>query len=211
MKMHKEKVMVIVVLLGLGCLIWETSSLMPRGQSQEQQAADFKLSTLNELSDLADVPAPFRKQNWRGDYGFGSCVHASVVTLLQYHGLDDMADYWAATYNDGERFNRLEGRLDAVGLHYASVYGQTDLTFLEWACRNRLGSVIGYTDDQATQAHALTIVDLTPDYAVLIDNNHPLQYDYIPRAEFERIWLKSGGVALTFLYSPTPPWPAPNL
>ena len=160
--------------------------------------------------DLADVPAPFRKKNWRGDYGFGSCVHASTVTLLRYHGIDELASWWEITYNDGEQFNRFEKRLESAGLRYASIYGQKDLAFLEWACRNRLGAVIKYTDDDADQAHALIIVDLTPEYAVILDNNHVDQYEIVPRAHFERIWIGSGGIAVTFLYSPPPPWPAVN-
>ena len=44
---------------------------------------------------LLDLPLAYRRKNWTGNRGQGSCVHAAFVNLLQWQGRHDMADWWA--------------------------------------------------------------------------------------------------------------------
>jgi len=199
--------LIVLTLLALGIAAYKGIGL----DAIVTQPPEMWLNTdhryLPPLEDLADIPEEMRKRNWRGQTG-GSCVHASLISLLRYQGLDDMATWWRQNFDGGEYFDRLETRLDAANLRYAAASGPEGEKMLEWAMKNRLGAIIGYTDDEAFQAHALLIVDLTPTQAVLLDNNHIEQYKFVNKEEFFRIWRKSGSYMLTLVYSPSPPLPS---
>ena len=165
------------------------------------------------IGDLADVPPALRTENWLGkrwceecqtDHYGGSCVHASFSTVLYYHGLDDMGDWWRQTYEAGEYADRMVRRVRESGLPFA--YTDTgSVEFLEWCSRNRLPCIIWWK-----QSHCCTIVDLNDEYAVIIDNNHPGEYEYVPRNEFIHRWQNwYDGFALTVVRPPPPPTPIP--
>jgi hypothetical protein len=198
--------LIALILIAIGAAGFRAFSPVTLFRTPGEMWINVDHRALPPIEDLADVPEEMRKRNWRGQTG-GSCVHASLISLLRYQGLDAMATWWQSTYDGGEYFDRLEARLDAANLRYASANGPEAEALLEWAMRNRLGAIIGYTDDGAMQAHALTIVDLTPEFAVLLDNNHVEQYEYVNRDEFFRIWRRSGSYLLTLVYSPPPPLP----
>jgi hypothetical protein len=89
--------------------------------------------------------------------------------------------------------------MEAAGLRYA--YNDSgDIEFIEWATRNRMASGIYYKP-----YHAICIVDLTKTHAVLLDNNRPEEYEYVPRNEFVNRWRNEyGGFAWTVVYQPPP-------
>lgn len=153
------------------------------------------------VAKLADVPVEMRQENW-APYGEGSCVHASVVTMLRWHGMDELAAWWRDTYHSGETATGLLDKLDQAGLKYA--YTDTgDVAFLEWASRNRLVVGLPYTP-----AHFMNLVDLTSTKAVLLDNNSTDKYIYIDRDVFLNAWKnRYSGFAFVLVYPPQPPWP----
>lgn len=152
---------------------------------------------------VMDVPPALRTSNWGG----GSCVHAATVTLLRWHGLDEMADWWRATYAGGESSDRLVQRMEAAGLRYAYT-ADGDVRFLEWCCRTGRGAGLFYKP-----RHAINLVGLDDQYAYLLDNNstnYPERvghWERVPRADFELRWRGYGGFAWSLVYSPPPPLP----
>ena len=44
-----------------------------------------------------NVPAALRQSNWRGPEGQGSCVHASMISLLRWQYRLKTADHWRQT------------------------------------------------------------------------------------------------------------------
>lgn len=155
-------------------------------------------------SVVLDLPPELRQKNWGG----GSCVHASNVTLLRWQGQDDLADWWRNEYRGGEHADRLTKRLEAAGLRYAFTM-QGDVAFLEWCCRTRRGAGIFYKP-----SHSINLVGLDAEHAYLLDNNatnYPErtgEYERVPRDTFIRNWQRQyGGFAWTLVYSPPPPIP----
>ena len=155
------------------------------------------------VGSLADVPPMLRQENW-DPLGYGSCVHASTITILRSQGQTQLADWWRATYYSGEYGWRLIERLNNAGIRYAYT-DKGDVEFLEWACRNRMGLGIFYFP-----RHAVNLVELNEREAVLIDNNRPNSYIRIPREQFIRNWKAYGGFAWTVVYQPPPPTPTWN-
>jgi len=152
---------------------------------------------------VMDLPAELRQANWGG----GSCVHASTVSLLRWQGQYAMADWWRQQYSGGEYAWRLVQRMEAAGVRYAYTTS-ADVNFLEWCVRTGRGAGIFYKPQ-----HAINLVGLDDQYAYLLDNNYtdrPEQtgvWERVPRATFERQWLGYGGVAWTLVYAVPPPVP----
>lgn len=153
------------------------------------------------VENLADVPPQLRTDNY-APYGSGSCVHASTITLLEWQGQSEMAEWWRANYNSGEYSWRLIQRMESAGLRYA--YTDTgDVAFLEWATRNRFAAGVFYFP-----RHCVNLVELNAKEAVILDNNETREYIRIPREEFLNNWRNVyGGFGFTVVYSPPPPWP----
>lgn len=155
------------------------------------------------IETLADVPPQLRQPNWSAvKNGQGSCVNASTITLLRWLGLEEHAAWWRQSFEGGEWHGSHIQHMQSSGLKFAYTL-EGDVAFLEWACRNRLGAGI-FVDGGA---HAINLADLTPEYAVLLDNNHPEAFYYVSRDEFIQDWLGASGFAWTFIYTPPPPWP----
>lgn len=191
----EERGLLLLAAILIGVLVFLAS-----GDDQDPANCPDGACPYELIESLADVPPALRQPNW-APYGFGSCVHASTITLLRWQGQFELADWWKENYNSGEYSDRLIKRMEDAGLKYA--YTQDgDVEFLEWACRNRLAAGIFYFP-----RHAVNLVDLNDQYAVLLDSNRPSQYLYIPREEFIREWRGYGGFAWTVVYGAPPPWP----
>jgi len=81
-----------------------------------------------------DLPPELRQRN----YGGGSCMHASLITILRWQGLDDLADRWRRTYGGAASVSDLARISERLGLRYAwTTTG--DERLLEWASRTRTG------------------------------------------------------------------------
>jgi hypothetical protein len=165
------------------------------------------------LGVVLDLPYEFRTRNWGG----GSCVHASNVTLLRYMGLFELADWWRRTYSGGEYDDRLVQRLEKSGVRYAFAHGGQDNNrdgrddgeqFIEWCVRTRRGCGIFYKP-----VHSINLIGLDAQFAYLLDNNatdypervgHP---ERVERKAFFRNWHGFGGFAWTIVVNPPPPQP----
>lgn len=146
-----------------------------------------------------DLPVEFRERNYAG----GSCVHASMETILRWQGLLELADWWRATYSGGEGSSGLISKSERAGLRYGYTT-KGDVGFLDWASRTRRGAVIFYKPN-----HSISFFGWSSDglQAVLCDNNRPKEHEYVERETFIRKWKGYGGFALTPIYNPQPPRP----
>ena len=146
---------------------------------------------------IMNLPLEARQKN----YGTGgSCVCASTISCLRWQGRDDLADKVRSSCAGGQSSQSLNAKLERLGIRYAyTVSG--DVSFLEWACRTRRGSGIGFYS-----SHYVNLVHLDATRAVLLDNNRVGKYITMTRAEFLRRWRQQyGGWACTVVYSPAPP------
>jgi hypothetical protein len=149
-----------------------------------------------------DIPPAWRRRNWTGDRGQGSCVHAALVHLWHWQGRHDLADWWATHYGNGETADGLALKLDEAGVRFAETRSGDD-AFLEWAIRTRRGAAVVVQNG----AHMVNLVGLDGQYAHILDSNFPDQIQRLPRAEFVRDWKQSGGWAVTPVGTPPPPDP----
>lgn len=154
------------------------------------------VSTLRQL----DIVPAWRKKNWTGRRGQGSCVHAAFVHLLHWQGQHSTAKWWAERYGDGETPGGLAAKLDAAGLKYAETRAG-DESFLEWAIRTRRGAAV------VTQngAHMVNLVGLDARSAHVLDSNSPEKIQRWSRDVFLSDWKQSGGWAVTPLVGPPQP------
>jgi len=157
---------------------------------------------LTDERPTVNVPLGLRQRNWLGSEGEGSCVHASLISVMRWQGKYELADLWRRSYGDGEYMSRLAKKLDANNVIYAYVTNG-DVNFLEWACSTRRGC--GVTVQGG--AHMVTLVHLDNEWAAILDNNDVDKFKWIPRATFIAEWKASYGWAVTVLYSPAAPLP----
>jgi hypothetical protein len=149
-----------------------------------------------------NVPAGLRQSNWRGPEGQGSCVHASMISLLRWQYRLKTADHWRQTYGDGEQPEDLAAKFDREGIRYAYVTNG-DVRFLEWACRTRRGCGITVMGG----AHMVALVHLDDKWAAILDNNNVENFIWVPRETLIAEWKASYGWAVTPIYAPAAPLP----
>jgi hypothetical protein len=189
----------------------DSADAIERQVQRLPRAADVPNGT--HLGVVLDLPPQLRTKNWGG----GSCVHASNVTLLRWFGMMELADWWRRTYSGGEYDDRLIERLEQSGVRYAFAHGGKDSNrdgrddgeqFIEWCVRTRRGAGIFYKPN-----HSINLAGLDREYAYLLDNNatdYPERnghYERVPRNSFFRQWHGYGGFAWTLVYDPPPPKP----
>jgi hypothetical protein len=148
-----------------------------------------------------DLPHSIRQENWVGDQGEGSCVHATTVMLFRYQRQYELADYWKKSYQNGETWPGLIAKMERLKVKWAGTYNQKDVKFLEWAMRTRRGCMV--TTQNA--AHMILLVHLDKDRAGIIDNNDPGRVIWKSRSQFLAEWYASNSWALTPVYTPPPP------
>lgn len=151
-------------------------------------------------SRTVDVPPTIRQGNWGP-----SCVHASMVYLLQWQGRYDLAAKWRSTYRGGETMPGLSAKLEANGIDYRST-ANGDEAFLEWATTTRRGA--GVVVEQG--AHMIDVVGMTPQIVQIWDSNSPASIQTRDRQDFLREWREAGGWGFTPLAGP-PAAPRPWL
>ena len=149
-----------------------------------------------------NVPLAWRRKNWIGDRGQGSCVHAALVHLFHWQGRHDLGDWWAAQHGNGETAEGLATKLEAAGVRFAQTR-LGDEAFLEWAIRTRRGAAVVVQNG----AHMVNLVGLDRQHAHLLDSNSPAKIEKWPRERFLRDWKQSGGWAVTPVGAPSPPDP----
>jgi hypothetical protein len=157
----------------------------------------------NKERPVVNPPAAIRQGNWYGDKDEGSCVHATMVTLLRWQGRYAMADHWRRTYGNASGPEDLAAKLDREHIRYAYTFEQRDVGFLEWACRTRRGCGVAIQGGQ----HMIALVHLDAQWAGLLDDNATDHYIWVPRERFIAEWLASDSWAVTPLYAPAAPLP----
>lgn len=139
------------------------------------------------------------------NYADGSCMHASMSTLLHYLERDQSAKWWRNTYRGGELPLELVYKAENLGFEVEYTYS-ADQKFLEWVSKTRRTAVITYKP-----YHAVLFVEFVDwngeKYAKILDNNNTRHYEYVPKAEFLQLWRYFGGFALSLNVPP----PAPDL
>jgi len=153
---------------------------------------------------VVNVPLALRQSNWissDGD-GDGSCVHATMISLLRWQGRSHTADYWQRNYGGGECPDDMAAKLDRAGIRYAYVTNG-DVRFLEWAIKTRRGCGITVLGG----AHFVALVYLDDKQAAILDSNDVSKVRWVSRASLIAEWKASFGWALAPVYSPAAPLP----
>ncbi len=162
----------------------------------------------------AAIPLRDRVPNWNSDPRWtfrralprfepeGSCVHATLCTLLNWQGRRATAAWWRTHHAGGCSAPEAAAELDRARLKWAATT-DGDERFLEWATRTRRACAVTV---QAGQ-HMVVLAHLDDRRAGLIDPNAPDRIDWRDRAEFVHEWRASTGWAVTFIYDPPPPAP----
>ena len=151
-------------------------------------------------SPVVNPPVQIRQKNWSVN-GEGSCVHASLSSMLHWQNEFELAEKWRRTFGGGEYSNRLRQRLDQAGVPYAFTE-RSNLELLDFAHNTRRGALLWWKP-----SHCCTFCGWVRDqkgtvYAVILDNNRPQQYELVERSTFHKQWAGYGGFALTTLYDP---------
>jgi len=149
-----------------------------------------------------NLPVSLRQSNWMGDKNEGSCVHATMISLLRWQGRPGTADYWRQHYGNGEWPEDLAAKFDREGVRYAYVTNG-DVGFLNWACSTRRGCGITVMGGK----HMIALVFLDEEWAGLLDNNDVSTIAWVPRETLIAEWKNSNGWAVVPVYSPAPPLP----
>jgi hypothetical protein len=163
---------------------------------------NFGPSAIKKEWPTVNLPAVLRQSNWRGPQGQGSCVHASMISLLRWQYRLNTADHWRQTYGDGEWPEDLAEKFNNEGIRYAYVTNG-DVRFLEWACRTRRGCGITVMGG----AHMVALVHLDDKWAAILDNNNVEKFIWVPRETLIAEWKASYGWAVTPIYTPAAPLP----
>lgn len=161
----------------------------------------FSTFSLFAETPRINLPPRLRQDNWVGNRGQGSCVHASMISLFNWQHQYSLAKYWKSNYENGETWNGLTSKLEQNHVKWAGTYDNNDVKFLEWAIRTRRGCMV--TQDNAS--HMVVLVHLDKNWAGILDNNDTGRTRWIPRDRFLDTWYQSNSWALTPMYSPPPP------
>ena len=150
-----------------------------------------------------NVPFGLRQSNWRGSQGEGSCVHASMISLMRWQGRINTAKWWRDHNGNGEWDTDLAAKFDRAGIRYAFTSDCGDVSFLEWACKTRRGCGVTVMGG----CHMVALIHLDDRWAGLLDNNHTGKFIWVPRETFLSEWKNSGSWAIVPIYTPAPPMP----
>lgn len=149
-------------------------------------------------------PYSIRQTNWLSPQREGSCVHASLSSMLHWQNQFELAKKWRAQYSGGEYSDRLRDRLDAAKIPYAYTE-KANLQLLDDAHASRRGAILWWKP-----SHCCTFVGWAKSkdgttYAVILDNNRTQSYELVERNQFHKQWAGYGGFALMTLFDPPSP------
>lgn len=170
---------------------------------------------------VVNLPKELRQKNWASKlpakYGQGSCVHASTMSTLRWHGEFAMASYWRNKYSGGETSVSISRIWKAEGIPYVSTLNEStyahsgDPKFLEWVSETRRACVVWFKD-----SHACTFVGFAEKdgkrVACILDNNSTDVIEFYEVNDFIRRWRGHGGFAIAPISPNSPPtlpipWP----
>lgn len=146
-----------------------------------------------------NLPLELRQENW----GTGSCVHASTISVLRWQGAYKLADWWRGAYEGGETATGIEEKLTRAKVRFYSTH-KYDPAVLEYASKSRRGAIIWYFPN-----HCVTFIGFYTkngkEHALLLDNNRVKNWISIEKQAFLKAWEGFGGFALCPLGDPPPP------
>lgn len=150
-------------------------------------------------SPPANPPVQLRQHNWtrtneRGQEE-GSCCFASLITHARWVNRPKLADYIRANFGGGEYDSRLRSKLDSLGVNYDYTV-RADPRFLDWASQTRRGSILWWKPYHCCTFLGWARGNDDRQYAVICDNNHPSQLEFVERSSFCRLWAGYGGFSL---------------
>lgn len=180
----------VLVLLGLSAV---------GGAKQQRQEAEKPSIFLPLAQPSMHVPPELRQRNWGWP---GSCGYASTISLLRNAGYYDVADDIRRNYNGGSGPNGLMAIINKHGLDCV-VTKTGDEKFLDWCLETRRGCVIF-----CIPGHIVNLVGHANGQAIILNNNHPLSYEYWPWNTLLTKWRSQGGWAFSITALPMPPVPA---
>ena len=154
-----------------------------------------------------NLPVSMRQRNWLGNKAEGSCVHASIVSLLRWHHQERLAAWWRGMYGNGEHEYGIERKLTAAGIPYASTH-KGEKWFLDECSRTRHGAIIWWKPGHCCTFCGWIRGEDGRIYAVVLDNNYPERLELTEQSQFLRLWNGFGGFALTLNIPPASPIPA---
>lgn len=172
------------------------------GGSQATPSVDVPGFAAVDERPVVNVPLKLRQENWLGNRGEGSCVHAAFISLLRWQGRLSTADNWRRTHGNGEYPDSFYAQLDTGKIRYAETT-TGDVKFLEWACQTRRGAGITVKGG----AHMVSLVHLDAEWAAILDNNDVSKFKWIPRDTLLAEWKASYGWAVSPVYTPAAPLP----
>ena len=170
------------------------------------------------IDTLANIPSPWRRENWVSSSGSGSCVHAAMVHLLHWQGQHRVAEAWQAQHSGGQNFDDLAQQFDSAQIRWAGT-ANGDEAFLAWAVRTRRGAGVAIQvpsicstcgrDHGYAGNHMVTLVGMDERHVFVLDSNSPQNITARDRAEFMANWHRgiNGGWAISPVYDPPPPRP----
>jgi hypothetical protein len=145
-----------------------------------------------------------RQKNWLGKNNEGSCVHASLSSMLHWQNQFELAKWWRSQYSGGEWSDELRRRLDAAKIPYAFTE-RANIQLLDDAHAQRRGALLWWKP-----SHCCTFCGWVKNsdgkvYAAILDNNYPDRYEFVERSQFHKAWAGYGGFALSTLFDPPSP------
>lgn len=152
--------------------------------------------------ESARIPVELRQRNYLDRNWQGSCVHASAITMLRWHGQYKAAAWWRRNgFGPAYTVATVSRMCRELELEYLCEKNGSS-AFLEWVSRTRRAAVLHYQ-----KGHTTTFVGFRGGQAIIIDNRWPATEVRIPKQQFLRSWRYYGGNAITLVAAPPPPKP----
>lgn len=154
----------------------------------------------------ANVPVAMRQKNWastqRDSAGQGSCANASTISVLRWHGEEKLVDYWRKKHMGGETSVSLTKSWTEEGIPYCTTFDPKtyecsgDPEFLQWVSDTRRAATVWWKTAHSCSFHGYVVRD-GKEYAAILDNNYPNEFEYTEKQKFIREWRGFGGFAIT--------------
>lgn len=189
------------------------------------EAAEYKIQTAGPELDgeaiATDLPANLHVKNVGGSDGAGLCVFTSGLHAAYFQNVRHLWGWrkWMEKRPGGGYPEKVDTTLalycQEKGYPIPDYVQHTggDERFLELALKTGRMVCVTYSGADGVYygqpvAHMVNLVHLSPRWAVILDNNFPAKYLWLPRTEFLKRWRgHGGGWAYCFLAAPPPPIP----
>ncbi len=196
--------------ISIGCIPYEPQSLtddvFPQLPIEKESCPDglclIEGDYVNRIS--SKVPEHYRYDN----YARGSCVHASLATIMMYFEQPETADIWTDTFRGGEYSSRLHDRLDMLQIEWDATWSGFD-SFLDRMMEKNQPCIVTFKPK-----HMCLLIGLDPIYlwdgdqwlvnpapkAHIIDPNNTKEIEIYTRDNFLQGWHNGGGWATTIFF-----------